>query len=317
MNQVSWQSRFNEPFASEALGLFRVTLGALCFLQCVAILPQLTSLFGKYGFLEADLMRHISGWSLPLLAPAIEAHGIDYNWIIYAMAGIHLTSALFFTCGVFYRASSILLWLTNVFFMNSGELSVYGVNRYLHLFSFMAIFLPLHQSFSVRRAMGTGVSPIFAIWTLRFALALTYFNAGFAKSNGIDWWTGDAVWRAVNLPEFRQFDVFWLGLYPWCFKLAAWGTLFFECFYPVAILSRRVRFFWIPVIVCMHVGISVGLGLHFFAFAMILFNLSLFSWTDFKGFKPKIFSQDESPFKCREAPFSEHDDVSQIVGNKN
>ena len=176
-----------------------------------------------------------------------------------------------------------------------------------------------------RRRKLRGVRVVFAAtkrvnerwWTLRFALALTYFNAGFAKSNGIDWWTGDAVWRAVNLPEFRQFDVFWLGLYPWCFKLAAWGTLFFECFYPVAILSRRVRFFWIPVIVCMHIGISVGLGLHFFAFAMILFNLSLFSWTDFKGFKPKIFSQDESPFKCREAPFSEHDDVSQIVGNKN
>lgn len=287
MEQGWWRSKFNEPLANESLGLFRIVLGSLCFLQCLWVLPQAPALFGKYGFLEADLMKFISGWSLPLVAPLIEARGIDYNVVIYGVLGLQLISALLFTCGLWYRTSSIVLWLTHVFIMNSGELSVYGANRYLHLFSFMAIFLPLNNSLTFGTVKDLKVNPTLGLWALRLALALTYLNAGYAKSKGIDWWTGDAVWRAINLPEFKQFEVFWLGAYPWIFKVAAWATLFFECGYLLAILSRRLRFFWILIIIGMHVGISVGLGLHFFALSMILFNLSLFLWHDFVYFQRK------------------------------
>ncbi|MCX6119905.1 MAG: HTTM domain-containing protein [Proteobacteria bacterium] len=261
----------------KSLSVFRIALGLLTLIQCLLTLPYSASLYGRHGILDAELMSYISGWSLPMTSFFVSS-GIDYRWIVYGVMIVQIVSAVSFLLGYRYYIACFGLWITNTIVMNSGEVSAYGVNRYLQLFSFMALFMPLNQVYTLRKdAIKVSHSQSQqSLWFLRLALGLTYFHAGIGKSFGLDWWTGDAVWRSLNLPEFNQFDLFWTGQYPLIYKILGWGTLFFEAFYVIGILFRKSRVLFVSSMILMHIGISLGLGLHFFALAMTIFNVTLF-----------------------------------------
>src|SRR5690606_21457263 len=112
---------------------------------------------------------------------------------------------------------------------------------------------------------------------LQVHLCVVYFVAGWAKAWGSQWWNGEAVWRALMMPEFSQFDVSMLVYAPFVPLLAAWATLFFEMGYPIMIAFQKARKYCLGAVIGMHVGIFFAMGLHTFALMMILWNLAVFT----------------------------------------
>ena len=111
---------------------------------------------------------------------------------------------------------------------------------------------------------------------LRLHQCLIYHNSGLAKLAGEQWWTGEAIWRAVQQPQFRQFDWAWLAQVPWLAALAGWATVLIETGYALAIWLRRTRLAWVAATVALHLGIGIGLGLWMFSLLMIILTVSAF-----------------------------------------
>lgn len=108
--------------------------------------------------------------------------------------------------------------------------------------------------------------------------SLVYFFGGFAKTLGEHWWNGEAVWRAVSIPGFYQLDMNWLAAVPWFSVILGWLVLAVELGYPIFIWFRKTRPVFLFLVCCMHLGIGITMGLHYFAAIMTLLNVTAFGW---------------------------------------
>ena len=96
------------------------------------------------------------------------------------------------------------------------------VNLFIFYLALLEIFAPPPRRWSVDVYFGkvNGKATWFSSFILRMCqitLAISYINAGVAKSLGNHWWTGEALWRVLNQPNYQQFDISWLGAYPLLF----------------------------------------------------------------------------------------------------
>jgi hypothetical protein len=166
---------------------------------------------------------------------------------------------------VFARAA----WLFHLVLV-SGQITAYGVDMFAHIFLFYLCLFP----------SGWGDSPSslarFGIRLLQLHLCIAYFFCGYEKAQGPQWWDGDAIWRPLMLPLYSSHDMSWLASYPWLAKLAGWGTLVVEGAYPIFIWPRVTRYLWALLVISLHLGIGVFLGLGIFSLFMSVLTLSLF-----------------------------------------
>ena len=103
-----------------------------------------------------------------------------------------------------------------------------------------------------------------------------YLATGLHKAAGPQWWNGEAIWRAVALPQLAQFDLTWLSSIPLLPMAIGWATLAVEIGYCILVWHGRTRFLAVASIVGMHLGIAAVLGLNSFAFLMIALNVAAF-----------------------------------------
>jgi hypothetical protein len=95
---------------------------------------------------------------------------------------------------------------------------------------------------------------------------------------GVHWWTGEGVWRAVSLPGFSNIDTNWMADFPIMLMVMGWVVLLSETFYFVWIYIKKTRPIILLLILGMHLGIGLTMGLYQFAMIMILFNFTAFGW---------------------------------------
>lgn len=131
---------------------------------------------------------------------------------------------------------------------------------------------------SIRRASidKKSVSATVAMTILQIHLCIMYGTAGVSKIAGEQWWSGDALWRALSEPMFAQVDLTWLSTMPGILAVAGIGALSIQLLFPVAIFYPRLRGPWVILIEINHLLIAVFLGLWLFSAMMIVLNMAAF-----------------------------------------
>lgn len=290
-----------KPVGPEPLAVFRIALGLLMLIELLLIAPVFVDLYGPKGFLQANLMSaltYVPFEPIPWLSRFLGTGDTPALWIVFTFQCLSLICLI---AGIYTRAASIGAWLGQTVLMNTGLLSVYGLDRYFHLFLFIGLFLPWGDAFSWdarRKNIPESTSSAYArfLLFLQLAFVMTYLNAGVSKMHGQDWWTGDAIWRAVNVPDFRQFNMLWLAKIPLVVKFFSRGTLLLETGFILAIWNRHLRTPWVLAIIGLHLGIAVFMGLYLFAISMIVFNAVLFLYpTAARNFRDAAGLADLSP----------------------
>jgi hypothetical protein len=125
--------------------------------------------------------------------------------------------------------------------------------------------------------------PVRAVWVI---MALTFFAAGFSKlrHGGIDWVTSENMSIVLNQhaylgsshdPLLVDLSLF-LSRHPLVCSLIALGTVVIEAGYPLALFSRRARWFFAPAMCGALIGIRVLMGPSFPQF--ILCHLFWIPW---------------------------------------
>jgi hypothetical protein len=286
-----------QPVSPYLLALFRIALGSTMLFELLRTSPSLFDLFGPNGFLQNDLMEMVTqAWAIPIDRVAAALH-LPYRWLLGGIFGAQIVFLSLFIVGIRTRWAAGGVWAIQTVFMNTGFLSIYGLDRYFHAFIFVCLFAPLDSVWSWESARrGPRPEPttesLIALRVLQIVLLATYLIAGAAKMRGTDWWTGDAIWRAVNVPDFRQWDMLWLAHFPVALKLLCWGTLALEGGYFFAVWIPGLRRPWALGVITLHIGIAIFMGLRLFGASLVIFNAILFLLPE--GYTPRAGRAGES-----------------------
>jgi hypothetical protein len=282
-----WQFFF-KPGTGEVLSVLRIVVGLMIFIKGLFLYPHLDELYGQFGYLQSPLMGAVSGGNLASLSVNMGMSSDVYSMLLHAFFVVHLLSALTFMAGWKTRGSNFVLWLTQTMLFQLAWVSAYGIDSYLENLCFILLWLPAGQYWSVDAKLNSSVDRT-ASWVctlglrcLQIYLLMTYVDAGISKASGTDWWTGQAIWEVLHLPEFNHMNFFWMADFPIVPRLLGWGTLVIETFYIVGVWIPVVGLLWTISIVGMHLFIASMMGLTLFGITLALINVVLFLYPNRK-----------------------------------
>ena len=282
---------FFSPMDSFPLAFFRISVGLFGILQFILLSANWFQLYGVNGYVEWFISYELfSIKELPSivgLANFLLPLGISDNAIVTLVTSVYVLSLIGMTLGWRTKIMVLIAWITHFMLCNTAMSFGYGVETFMHVSLFYLLFSPCSEYLSIDAQAGRvghnkeNSQARFILRIMQLHLCLVYFNAGFAKMLGVDWWQGEAVWYVFGNTNYSQFDLQFLANLPFIPKTLTWWTLVIETAFPLFIYLKPTRAFWTINIIMLHVGIGLIMGLNMFALIMILFNIAAFSWQIF------------------------------------
>lgn len=230
-----------QPADGASLAAFRIGFGLVMFWQAMELR------FG--GLLE-----------LRFLSPLFHFKYYGFGWLevlpdewMRALIWIYAAACAGITLGWRYRLSAAVFTLLHAYQFLLDE-SLYNNHDYLIvLLGALLTVVPAHATFSLdARKPGTSESvPTWALWLLRFQVAIPYVYGGLAKLDR-DWllraqpmkiWLaspGPGEWR---LEAFRE---------PWAAYLFSWSGMVLDLLAVPALLWRKTRPFAVAAVIAFH-----------------------------------------------------------------
>ncbi len=267
-----WRLSLSEPIDIAVLAYFRVAFGAIAAWEIWRFLDPSHDWVEKW---YSGKEFYFSYWPFTFVQP------LPQPWIQVAfwLTGV---AAVMVAVGLFYRiaATALFVGLTYIFMLDQSR---YLNHFYLILLiSFLMIWLPVTGAASIdarrRPSIRSDTAPIWALWLLRFQIAVPYFFGGVAKLNS-DWLQAEPMraWLAerTTFPLIGRFfvdePVVWTMTY---------GALFFDLFVVVGLLNRRTRPWAFLAAIVFHLMNSRLFGIGVFPWIMMAATLVFFdpSW---------------------------------------
>jgi hypothetical protein len=277
---------FLEPMSPAIWGIYRMVIAAFVLLQYWLLFPDLELFFGKEGLVLWEITDNLVSHNLPTFGRLSESamlNNIPPNVLLYSMFTLLQIALILLFAGWKANIMALFVWVIQMFFMHSSQLSSYGVTAFTNLALFFAVFSPIGYTFTYRgmknQKSGDDTTMTWARVSLRalqLHLCIVYLATGLEKMMGIEWWNGNAIWYSLMEEQFRQFDFSWLASVPLLAKIMGWGVLLLETGYPIFIWLKPTKRYWLIGILGLHTGIALFMGLHLFALIMILLNLCAF-----------------------------------------
>jgi len=272
------------PASAAPLAVLRIGLGVVLLAQALVVAPALFDLAGDTGILQGPIREAIAEKDLPSvdwLVRAFSRLGVGEAPVLVGTGLLYVMALLALIAGLRTRTAAAITWLTHLLLSTTADRALYGVDEFANVFLFYLIWMPSGATLSLDRRLGRAPadpSPTarLALRVVQIHLCMAYLIGGVEKALDHPWWTGEAMWRALTLPEFWQFDFSWLANHPWMAKVAGWTVLLVETGYSIFIWPRLTRRAWIVATVALHLGIAVFMGLHFFGAIMVVFTVAAF-----------------------------------------
>lgn len=275
-----------EPADPRPLAFLRIGVGAIALLQVLLLWPYLLQLYGNYGFIQWAVIETAADMWLPSIGKVcllLQPLGISSSAVVYAVFALYAASVVGLLLGWKTRICAVAAWLLHSLTVNSGYISLYGVDTMLHICLFYCAWMPVGDALSLdRRARGGPAAPSamarISMRTLQIHLCIIYLSTAIAKLRGVQWRNGEAIWRATMQPQFAVFDMSWLASAPLIARLMCWYVIVIELGYAFLIWHPRTRRVWVVGIVALHFGIGIVLGLWLFSTMMIVMNVAAFGF---------------------------------------
>lgn len=265
------------------VGFFRVAIGILVLSHFIAILPDFDLLYSTTGLIASDIQDvYIPNFilTLPKIINFFNDKGIPESNILFFFKISYIIVTIALIYGFLPRLNAIILLILHISLVKGAELFSYGIDYFTSMSLLYLILIPSNKNIfkpKKKQILNSHYSPFLRL--LQLHLSISYFFSGFTKVLGFNWWNGESIWKAINLPYSNLdfgFNLSLYGEYPIIFIIIGWGTILSEMFYPIFIWLNKTRKLWLYLIISMHLGIALILNLYFFSTIMIIWNLTAF-----------------------------------------
>lgn len=108
-------------------------------------------------------------------------------------------------------------------------------------------------------------------------LLILYETSGFLKATGEKWQNGTAMYIISNVEWFSLPGANKMFTDPYICTITTYIPVFFMIFFPFAVFSK-LKFLWLSIGICLHIGIAYLMGL--IVFSSVMIGLELFLITD-------------------------------------
>ena len=229
----------------------------------------------------------LNGWIVDqYITPDLHFHYFGFSWVpmpseflLYALFGVTVISALCVALGFFYRIA-ILLFFFSFTYIELLD-ATYYLNHYyfISLVAFVMIFLPAHHALSldVRLRHISAYTRVKKINILapRLLVGGLYFMAGIAKLNPD--WLLEALPMRIWLPPHSGLPIIGSLLDEvWVAYLFSWGGALFDLSVPFLLAQKRTRSFAFAAVVIFHSMTFLLFPIGMFPFVMILCAMVFF-----------------------------------------
>ena len=286
----------SDAAAYEPLAILRIGVAAVALLQALVLWPFRDLLLGEHGIVPWSINDlYVDPWvpTLADLAPLGAVLGVSSDVVVTAVLALHIASALLLLLGWKTRFAATLAWATYLPLRHSTFFLTYGLGDILLATLLYCVFMPVGRAWSLDRWLQRQAPPpaqdaALSILVLRVHACTIYLGAGLSKLVGEQWWSGEAVWRALSLPQFQQFDPSPLLAFPLLPQAAALTAMLTQLLFPWLVWTRAR----VPVVVLtelIHFGIALFLGLWLFAAMMSVLQAAAFGqsvWRAVRGRAP-------------------------------
>lgn len=260
--------------------ILRKLIAALCLINIVSILPDLTEIYSTNGLINENIIHNYVAGHQPLLSwltLPLAKIGIPGDTALLIVLSLYFLSLFFIIIGYGKLIFSIIAWFLHLALVNSSYFFSYGADYFISFALFINIFFCI--SIPNNKAMENAVSS-FAIRLVQLHLCVVYFFAGFGKLLGTDWFDGNAIWYVIQTYSPKMANAFApLTNWPILFMIPCWLVLLVELMYPVLVWFNATRKATIAMTILLHIGIAIVIGLWTFAAIMILLNLIGFGYS--------------------------------------
>jgi hypothetical protein len=274
------------PARAEPLAALRIGLAAVLLFQAALVAPSFREIYSRQGLLQGPLQDFLARPGLPHLGGALrllEPLGAGEGAVLGAAGVLYVTALVALLLGIATRAAAVVAWLLHLTLMTTGEGTNYGADQLSQIALYYLVWAPCGAALSLDVALGRTArvpssSARLALRAVQVHLCIVYLTGGAAKAMSPGWWDGDVIWRILMTPEYARFgiDFSWLASRPAVASAAGWAVMAVEIGYAALIWPRRTRPVWIALIVAMHLGIAVFMGLVAFGAVMIVLTVAAF-----------------------------------------
>lgn len=279
------------------LPIFRISIAFLVLFHFLSIQEDFFELYARDGIIPgdiADFFTHRYEPTLYKLNLFLENHfGISETLSFNFFRVLFCVSLFCLGIGFLTRFNALVSLILQLMLVKTSPFFAYGVDYFTSISLFYCFIFPVGSLWSVdnlwmQRQGGENFATAFKrLFQLHVSIA--YFFSGFDKILGYNWWNGESIWKAINLPYFNmdfELQFQWMSSYPWLLIMLGWGTILIEMMYPLFIWIKKTRDTWLFLTISLHLGIAVVFNLYFFSLIMIVWNLTCFF--DFRTFLSQI-----------------------------
>ena len=274
----------NKPATAKPLAALRIGTAAVLICQAFGLARDLALLYGSHGIVQWDVYDPETGASsLIPFVPRVRwfvdvtaSMGIGEEPTLRGVFVLYVVSLALMGLGWRTRWCALVAWILHLAMNSSAMATIYGVDLFANIALFYCFVMPVGHAWSAdvkagRASADPSPSARLALRLLQTHLCVIYLATGIEKALGIQWWTGEVIWRAMHYaPLNLTFDAGWLAHVPWFCTLAAWGTLFIEIGYCVFVWPRLTSKAMALATISLHLGIALFMGLLSFAAMMIV-----------------------------------------------
>lgn len=277
-----------------SLGLFRIFIGTLAFLNFIIISFDWSTWYSEKGLVPNYIGQTYEGWNKLFFMPDQQGyylwrfnvlHGVTDDRLALAFFAFATALAFMTAIGLWTRFSSIGLAICIVSLQHRNEAILHGGDSVVRLMCIYLAVSPCGRACSVDRlirvwkGIETGAAIQVSLWgqrLIQYNMALIYFTTTWLKRTGVLWLNGTATYFPANLNEFKRFP------YPdfinsaWMVKASSWGTLVVEFSLATLVFYKPCRKYALSAGILMHFWIEYSMNIPLFSYLMVSMYITFY-----------------------------------------
>jgi len=265
---TAWNTFFHESASLFPLAVFRFCFGGLVFLNAILLLRVVPRHLAPDAIFTLARYEKVYGRRrftlLNLLPPTTTS--------VYLLIGLSAMAGLMLSMGLATRVSAVVSFLSLTSIHHRNPAIFHGGDTVMRLMSFLLMFSPAGNGWSVDAMLDGRWEAIGDPWCLRLMqiqVSIIYLRNVFWKLRGEEWRKGTAVWYTTNCEAYRRFQVPKYLLTMPVVRLATWSTLAIEFSLGTLIWIAECRMIVMLSGIALHLILEIAMNLQLFGYVMI------------------------------------------------
>lgn len=288
---TKFTSFLSKPYITIGTSLARIGFGLLLIYFYMIHYSQRDYIWGPNGLISFDNFIGILNESSSFSLYALSNSELYFDIIFH----VGIIAAVLFTIGYKGRFISIMNFILVFSIHERNHMILDGGDNITRIILFYLIFAQTTKHLSIDSYLAKKQNKLsvpsfysnalhnFAILASVIQLCILYLNSAYYKVMGEVWQNGTAIYYILQVEEFSHpFFRSIISSSDFLIVTGTYATLLIQMAFPFSLFNKKTKYIGLILVVGLHLGIAIVMGLYTFSATMIVIDLLLISNEDYR-----------------------------------